>query len=222
MVKEIQIRNSGSVLVSDVDYEWLTQWEWRVYESAKSSGAYAVRAGSPHNVLMHRVIVSRYQEIPDGMFVDHINGNKLDNRRENLRVVTRGENMRNQSGRTVCGFKGVTWNNHRKKWATRVGSKTTKTHLSPVIAAVFANDLLRERDGEFARLNDIPPHIEKEARQAPYQTGKRPSAQQLLAQLEHAERVERAYSEWLIMKRITDWLAEAPPTASANAVANAA
>lgn len=69
-------------------------------------------------ITMHRVIISA----PANVAVDHINGDGLDNRRSNLRLVSNTENMWNmrRPSSNTSGFKGVTWNNNIKKWRARI------------------------------------------------------------------------------------------------------
>jgi hypothetical protein len=68
-------------------------------------------------ILMHRVIMNP----PAHLEVDHINGNKLDNRRANLRVVSHAVNERSKPKRSdnTSGFKGVTWCKTRRAWYAR-------------------------------------------------------------------------------------------------------
>jgi hypothetical protein len=63
---------------------------------------------------MHRVLLG----VPPGMVADHINGNGLDNRRENLRVVTKQENGWNRGAPSTnkSGHKGVHWDKERQQW----------------------------------------------------------------------------------------------------------
>lgn len=69
---------------------------------------------------MHREIL----KVPDGMFVDHINHNGLDDRKANLRPATSAENNRNRRKSTKrkyhSRFKGVSWNKDQKKWSARI------------------------------------------------------------------------------------------------------
>jgi hypothetical protein len=70
-------------------------------------------------ILMHRVIVERmFGSIPKGVQVDHIDGNKRNNRRANLRLVSSSQNRRNTGPRAgkKSSFKGVYWNNRSGKW----------------------------------------------------------------------------------------------------------
>lgn len=227
MAKEIQLTQGAIALVSDEDYEWLMQWKWHSYHlNGKKYPPYACRTFQSKNLLMHRAIMGRNSPIPSGMSIDHINGNTLDNRRENLRICTHSENMRNIRSHRDSGsqFRGVSWSRRAKKWRTSLIDngrvKYFGSYDSSVIAAVIVNDFLRVRDGAMARLNDIPIHIELLARQVPYRASRSRDAKQILAQLEHAERVEKAYSEWLIMKRVTDWQAAHAATARPSATAN--
>jgi len=67
----------------------------------------------------HRTVWSAmYGSIPEGREIDHINGDRADNRLENLRLVTRQENMRNakKSNANTSGCTGVTWNKRAGKW----------------------------------------------------------------------------------------------------------
>lgn len=67
---------------------------------------------------LHRVIANP----PPGFVVDHINRNKLDNRRMNLRVCTQSENMRNQKRRidNSSGVVGVWWDTNRRLWSCQI------------------------------------------------------------------------------------------------------
>lgn len=113
---EIQLTRGVNSLVDDADLEWLSQWKW----SVSGSGDYAERAvvvrPRPNQktrcIKMHRLILGA----EPGQFVDHINGDGLDNRRGNLRLCTKAENSRNRRIHTgnVAGFKGVT--PHHGRW----------------------------------------------------------------------------------------------------------
>ena len=77
--------------------------------------------------LVHRLVMSE----PINMEVDHINHNTLDNRKENLRLVTHRQNMRNQLSRTKKAgrssqYKGVCWVTGRKKWKAQCRMKNGK------------------------------------------------------------------------------------------------
>lgn len=72
----------------------------------------------------HRVIwIMHYGEIPEGLEVDHINGDGLDNNIKNLRIVDRLTNNRNKR-RTIrgssSGITGVTWDKHAKMWKAHI------------------------------------------------------------------------------------------------------
>lgn len=108
-MKEIPLSKGKVAIVDDCDYEYLSRWRWYY------SSGYAKRTVyKGKNVYMHRDLANT----PDGMDTDHINHNKLDNRRENLRACTRTQNQRNISmiKSNKSGKKGVSWHSSAKKW----------------------------------------------------------------------------------------------------------
>jgi hypothetical protein len=80
--------------------------------------------------LIHRAIyLLHYGVLPE--ILDHINGNVLDNRIENLREATNQQNQFNAKLRSdnTSGVKGVSWNKSKKKWWVRVRIGNTRTHI---------------------------------------------------------------------------------------------
>jgi len=72
-------------------------------------------------------------------------------------------------------------------------------YYSDVIAAVFANDLFKQRPG--VPLNDIPPHIEQVARQLPSRRRKHATKVEKRMLQAHAAQVDRLYLEWLLVQQ---------------------
>lgn len=103
-MKKIVLTKGAYATVDDEDFEWLNKWKWSL-----SSVGYAVRVvgGRKHQrmLLMHRVIM----KTSSGMFTDHINRNRLDNRRRNLRNVSPSQSLYNTKLRkdNTSGAKGV-------------------------------------------------------------------------------------------------------------------
>ena len=141
--------------VDDADYEALSRFKWYF------NNGYARRNKKPRGVgllHMHRVIANT----PNGMFTDHINGNKLDNRRENLRVCTHSLNKANRGKpkNNTSGFKGVFYQkDHRRKkpWTAHITVKRKSIALGYFStkheAALAYNKAAKELFGEFARPN---------------------------------------------------------------------
>jgi hypothetical protein len=108
-MKEIPLSQGKLAIVDDEDYDYLIGFKWCTYFTGINY--YAVRnpprkRGQPRrSIRMHREIMNT----PAGMETDHINGNGLDNRRENLRVVTRRGNSQNLHIEKSSKFPGVTW-----------------------------------------------------------------------------------------------------------------
>jgi len=96
---------------------------------------------------------------PADMQVDHINGNPLDNRRENLRICTRAQNTCNRKAvvNSKSGYKGVTKKNSSRKWIPEIRKDGKKLYLgsynTPEEAAKAYDKAAKEIFGEFAKLN---------------------------------------------------------------------
>lgn len=107
------------VLVDDDDYEKLktnfNNMKWCVSKNRK--GLYAQKRTSEGKIYLHRYIMNN----PNGI-VDHINNDTLDNRKENLRITTTSNNLRNGTIRVnnTTGVKGVCYNKDRKKYEARI------------------------------------------------------------------------------------------------------
>lgn len=101
-------------LVDDEDVERVAGTKWHVSDSG-----YAVNRYKGKTLRMHRLI----NETPDGLVTDHINHNRLDNRKKNLRAVTQKENVRNCSGRKHSVYKDLpiftTYDKHRNSYVVR-------------------------------------------------------------------------------------------------------
>jgi DUF4097 and DUF4098 domain-containing protein YvlB len=152
----IPLTKGKLAIVDDNDYDWAMQWKWQV-----SSEGYAVRSAHDikygKKVRMHRALVNA----PDGFEVDHINGNRLDNRRQNLRICTHKDNQRNMSKKRGASsiYKGVHWNSRDKRWIVKIKTNEKQVCVGryklEVEAAIAYNNAAKKIYGEFARLNQV-------------------------------------------------------------------
>lgn len=108
-------KRSGVVKIDECSVPLVSSRRWYI---DKYGYAYStIRKG--RNVGMHRLIINA----PDGLEVDHRNGNTLDNRLENLRLCAHEENMRNRRRRrdNACGLKGATFVRRTGRWRAQIG-----------------------------------------------------------------------------------------------------
>lgn len=159
-MKKIPLTRGKFALVDDEDFEWLNQWKWRVGARRNRSTIYAVRAGRKAELkctyFMHRIVT----DCPDGLQVDHINHDGLDNRRENLRVCTRNGNQWNRrktKARVSSIYKGVCSFKKTKKWRALIKINGKKIYLGlfkqEIDAAKAYDTAAKKYFGEFAYLN---------------------------------------------------------------------
>jgi len=118
MVREIKLTKGAVALVDDEDYRHLSIHKWHL-----TSNGYAARraivGGKSKIVLMHQYVTElKYGEMPD-----HIDMNKLNNSRKNIRPVTRSQNRMNGGldKNNKSGVRGVSWDTGRQLWTSKIG-----------------------------------------------------------------------------------------------------
>lgn len=129
-MKEIPLTKGYVAIVDDADFDFLSQWKWHVNVGPKH--VYAMRNSKPENGKRHHIIMHRVLCPADSSFdIDHINGNSLDNRRENLRVATRTQNMWNRSpnAKGKSKYKGVMWHKQHQKWLAAIQVNKKRYHI---------------------------------------------------------------------------------------------
>jgi hypothetical protein len=158
MTKRITLTNGDIALVSDCDHAYLTRWSWG-YMRTRGNGGYARRTTPDRHgrqLLMHEVVARRIGL--RGPQVDHRNGDKLDNRRRNLRAATTSQNKANEGIRrnNTSGFKGVYWSAWADKWMAKIKVNYKDIYLGyyrrKVDAARAYNQAARRHLGEYAQL----------------------------------------------------------------------
>lgn len=108
-------------------------------------------------LFLHRLLT----DCPAGMFVDHIDGNPLNNCKSNLRLCTHAENLRNQKNKDnfTSKYKGVCFSKRDKKWRASIMINYKHIHLgfhkNEIDAAKAYNKAALENFGKYARLNII-------------------------------------------------------------------
>lgn len=152
-MKEIQLTQGKVALVDDEDFDYLNQWKWHF--SKGYAARHKPRTEGHALIFMHCVIM----QSPRDKDTDHINGDRLDNRRKNLRICTRAQNIQNRGAtiKNACGYKGVCFDKSRNKWSAEINTNKKRIHLgrfdTPEDAARAYDAAARRLHGEFARLN---------------------------------------------------------------------
>lgn len=118
-MKEIPLTQGEVAVVDDDDFQWLSQFKWHVERQGRMSYASRCPKYGKSPIYMHREILGA---IPDDLVTDHKDCNGLNNRRSNLRLATRAQNVRNKRklSNNTSGFKGVSWRGRDKRWRATI------------------------------------------------------------------------------------------------------
>jgi hypothetical protein len=159
-MKEIQLTQGKVAIVDDEDYDYLNQWKWfannmngKFYVKKKIT----VSKNKQTDIYMHRFIMKPNK----GMVIDHLDGNTLNNQKNNLRICTHAENMRNSKIpiNNKSGYKGVSYQENRNTYRAQIkfNNKTINIgdFIDPIDAARAYNEVALKYHGEFAHINKI-------------------------------------------------------------------
>lgn len=146
------------VMVDDEDYEHLASFHWCIHKS--KTCFYAMRNEWSKNkakkIFMHRYLLGMPTK-----YVDHIDGNTINNQRCNLRLASSSESQQNRRKQTnnTTGFKGVHFYKAYKKYSVHIGHNHKNIFGgyfdNPIDAAKRYNELALKYHGDFASLNQI-------------------------------------------------------------------
>lgn len=161
-MRKISLTQGKYALVDDEDFEKVSKLKWFAYKNgnffyARHSARHSENKKSQYKLLHRFIMKARSKK----KFVDHINGNGLDNRRKNLRIVTHQQNTwnRQKQKNNTSGYIGVYFDkkNGKGKWKSQISIKGKKTNLgrydSRRKAAIAYDNKALELRGEFAKLN---------------------------------------------------------------------
>jgi hypothetical protein len=136
-------------VVDDDDIELVAHHRWAIHHRRNTK--YASTQINGHIVYLHRLLMNP----PDGLQVDHIDGDGLNNQRSNLRLATNAQNVAAQIRVPANGYRGVC--RKHPGWRAEVGCGPGRirgpTRASKVVAAQDYDRIAFEKYGEFARLN---------------------------------------------------------------------
>lgn len=163
-MKEITLTKGLIALVDDEDFDKVNKYSWYTNIKSKYATPYAYRkAWLPQekkyaNIAMHRFVLDIGGK---HLAVDHINGNTLDNRKENLRVSTHAQNMMNTRIRRGKKYKGVGYfganKNLKKHWRAYIqvdNKHVSLGYYATEVEAAYAYDkAAKEHFSIYAKLN---------------------------------------------------------------------
>lgn len=145
-------KNGIKFLVSVDDINKIKEYGWCV-----GNNGYVVAHIKNKVTMLHRFLNREY----DGKIIDHINGDKLDNRRENIRCANDFQNAQNQniSTRNTSGYKGAHFNTKEQKWQANIRAFNKTYSLgwfaTKEQAALAYNEAAKKLHGKYACLNPI-------------------------------------------------------------------
>jgi hypothetical protein len=153
----VPLTRGFEALIDAADAPLISRWSWHVILSRKTQYAVLTLRDKGERIAfsMHRLLISA----PRGVYVDHINGNGLDNRRSNLRLCSNVQNSYNAGLRkdNTSGFKGVAFHKTSGKWQAFIKVDGRRLCLGTFIDKDDARQAYQQASsnfhGEFGRVS---------------------------------------------------------------------
>jgi len=150
---EIQLSKGKFSKIDLEDRDRVGLIKWHAVCDGKNFYAACCKRKDRPSMKLHRYIMYAKK----GEHVDHINGDTLDNRKENLRICKHKENLKNQRIRknNTSGYRGVYFNKSHKKWRAQIqdgegNRKYLGSFSTPEEAAKAYDTAAKEIYGDFA------------------------------------------------------------------------
>ena len=171
-MKKIPLTQGYFALVDDEDYKWLSGYKWHVSKVPNTYYAYTYTnndQGERKRMSMHRLILGLKERSQKQC--DHIDGNGLNNQKQNLRICSHQQNTYNSKPRPgTSKYKGVCWNLRAQKWqvglslrSNGIRNRIALGHYVDEEQAAKAYDLAAiYYFGDFARTNFDKSDYEKQ------------------------------------------------------------
>lgn len=151
----VPLSKGHHAVIDSADAPTITQHKWTY------CNGYAMRAEGPRGkrryIYMHRQLL----DAPQGLEVDHINHDGLDNRRANLRLTTPSQNNANRRSlrAATSSYKGVIYQKNRKAWRAEFGGKHLGLFDDERDAALAYSAAALEEHGGYALLDFDPSEV---------------------------------------------------------------
>jgi hypothetical protein len=157
-MREIKLTKGFVAMIDDDDYDLLNTHHWytSISKTHHKTNYYACCMHEYKYMSMHQFIIGK---APKGYIVDHKDGNGLNNRRDNLRYVTKSQNAQNMTTKKTGSskYKGVAYSKFAKKFQAHYMKDYKHYHLgyfnNEIDAAIAYDSAVRIAFGEFARTN---------------------------------------------------------------------
>jgi len=159
--KLVPLSKDKFTIIDLEDFEKVKGFKWyfssRGYATSSQWRCFPKNHANQYTLHMHRVIMNT----PEGLLTDHINGDSLDNRKSNLRIVTNAQNLCNVklTKKNTSGYKGVSWCKNSKHWRAKITFERKifwlGGHKCPQEAAKAYDKAALKYFGEYAKTNEM-------------------------------------------------------------------